>query len=43
MFMQTPRDKDTPNEINYFFRDVCSTKLHSQHMEQLERSIVETI
>jgi len=31
----------TNNEI--FFRDVCSNKLHSQQIKQLERNIIEII
>jgi hypothetical protein len=34
---------DTLTKINHFFRDVCSNKLCSQHMEQLKSNIVETI
>jgi len=29
--------------IIYLFRDVCSNKLHSQKIKQLERNIIETI
>ena len=30
-------------KINYFFRDICSSKLQTHHIERLERNIVETI
>jgi hypothetical protein len=30
-------------KINYFFRDICSNKLWTQHIERLEINIIETI
>jgi hypothetical protein len=30
-------------EINNFFRDICSSKLQTYHIERLEMNIVETI
>jgi hypothetical protein len=27
-------------EINHFFKDICSNKLHTQYMEKLETNIV---
>jgi len=30
-------------EINHFFRDICSSKLNVDHIERLEKNIVETI
>ena len=30
-------------EINYFFRDICSSKLQIHHIKRLEMNIVETI
>jgi hypothetical protein len=34
---------DALTEINYFFRDICSNKLQTQHMERLETNITQTI
>jgi hypothetical protein len=31
---------DALKEINYFFRDLCSNKLHTQHMKKFEMNIV---
>jgi hypothetical protein len=30
-------------EIIHFFRDICSSKLQTQHIERLETNIIETI
>lgn len=30
-------------ENNHFFRDICSTKIHTQHMKQLEKNMNEII
>jgi len=30
-------------EIGHFFRDICSNKLQTQHIERLERNIIQTI
>ena len=30
-------------EISHFFRDICSSKLQTQHIERLETNIVEKI
>jgi hypothetical protein len=30
---------DALTEISYFFRDICSNKLHTQYMERLETNI----
>jgi len=34
---------DALTEISHFFRDICSSKLQTQHIERLETNIVETI
>ena len=34
---------DTLTEISHFFRDICSRKLQTQHIESLEMNIIETI
>jgi hypothetical protein len=34
---------DAHTEINYFFRDICSSKLNVDHIERLETNIIETI
>jgi hypothetical protein len=54
VFMQTPiplafRDLlpkgiwDALTEISHFFRDICSSKLNVDHIERLEKNIIETI
>jgi len=30
-------------ENNKFFRDICSTRIHIQHMKQLEKNMIEII
>ena len=35
--------QDTLMEINHFFRDICSNKLQTQHIERLETNIIQTI
>jgi hypothetical protein len=30
-------------KINHFFRDICSKKLHTQHIEKLETNIIQKI
>jgi hypothetical protein len=30
-------------EISYFLKDICLSKLHTQHMEQFETNIIEII
>jgi hypothetical protein len=34
---------DALTEINHFFRDICSSKLNVDHIERLEKNIIETI
>jgi hypothetical protein len=34
---------DALTEISHFFRDICSSKLNVDHIERLEKNIVETI
>jgi predicted amino acid-binding ACT domain protein len=34
---------DALMEINHFFRDICSSKLNVDHIERLEKNIVETV
>jgi hypothetical protein len=34
---------DALTKISHFFRDICSNKLHTNHIEQLEMNIIETI
>jgi len=34
---------DALTEINHFFRDICSSKLQTQHIERLETNIIEII
>jgi hypothetical protein len=34
---------DTLTEISHFFRDICSSKLQTQHIESLETNIIEII
>ncbi|KAL9357242.1 hypothetical protein Peur_050495 [Populus x canadensis] len=34
---------DALTEISHFFRDICSSKLNVDHVERLEKNIVETI
>jgi hypothetical protein len=34
---------DALTEINHFFRDICSRKLHTNHIKRFEMNIVETI
>jgi uncharacterized Rmd1/YagE family protein len=34
---------DALTEINHFFRDICSSKLQTQHIERLETIIVKII
>jgi hypothetical protein len=34
---------DALTEISHFFRDICSDKLNVDHIERLEKNIVETI
>jgi len=34
---------DTLMEISNFFKDICSSKLQTNHIKQLEMNIVETI
>ena len=34
---------DTLMEISHFFRDICSSKLQTHHIEKLETNIIETI
>jgi len=34
---------DALTEINHFFRDICSSKLNVDHIERLEKNIVNTI
>ena len=54
VFMQTPIPLafcdllpkglwDALTEISHFFRDICSSKLNVDHIERLEKNIVETI
>jgi len=34
---------DVLTEINYFFRDICSNKLQTQHIKRLKMNIIQTI
>jgi hypothetical protein len=34
---------DALTEISHFFRDICSSKLNVDHIERLEKNIIETI
>ena len=34
---------DALTELSHFFRDICSTVLHTKHLETLEKNIVETL
>jgi len=34
---------DALTEVNHFFRDICSSKLNVDHIERLEKNIIETI
>jgi len=34
---------DALTEISHFFRDICSSKLNVDHIEKLEKNIVETV
>jgi hypothetical protein len=34
---------DASTEISYFFRDICSSKLWTRHIERFEMNIVQTI
>jgi hypothetical protein len=34
---------DALTEISHFFRDICSSKLNVDHIERLEKNIVETV
>jgi hypothetical protein len=34
---------DALTEISHFFRDICSNKLNVNHIERLEKNIIETV
>ena len=41
--MLPKRILDAFTEIGHFFRDICSGKLHTHHIDRLEMNIVKTI